>query len=95
MHTLEVFFARSAQMISYLPSVMAFVTMCLMVMVPRSIRLELSEKLHRVQADGHLGYPIPEEELYQPDLGAQCNRCIMKNTCNGCSRCGKCSGENK
>ena len=35
------------------------------------------------------------EELDQPYFGAQCSRCGMKLTCNGCSRCGKCSGETK
>ena len=41
------------------------------------------------------GRPIPEEELYQPYFGARCGLCGMKLACNGCSRCGKCLGENR
>lgn len=36
------------------------------------------------------GFAIPEESLYQPYFGAQCNCCGMMLACNGCSRCGKC-----
>ena len=38
------------------------------------------------------GNPIPEAELYKPWFGARCQTCGMKQTCNGCSRCGKCEG---
>ena len=36
------------------------------------------------------GFPIPKEELYTPFFGQRCQRCGMKLSCNGCSRCGKC-----
>ncbi len=36
------------------------------------------------------GNPIPEEELYKPWFGERCQTCGMRQTCNGCSRCGKC-----
>lgn len=36
------------------------------------------------------GYPIPEEQLYKPYFGVHCQKCGMRLTCNGCSRCGKC-----
>ena len=38
------------------------------------------------------GLPIPEAELYKPWFGERCQTCGMKQTCNGCSRCGKCEG---
>lgn len=38
-----------------------------------------------------LGYPIPTEQLYKPCFGTRCQSCGMRLTCNGCSRCGKCS----
>ena len=38
------------------------------------------------------GNPIPEAELYKPWFGERCQTCGMKQTCNGCSRCGKCEG---
>jgi len=37
------------------------------------------------------GYPIPEESLYKPYYGERCTNCGMRLTCNGCSKCGKCS----
>ena len=37
------------------------------------------------------GYPIREDSLYVPYYGERCQTCGMKLTCNGCSRCGKCS----
>lgn len=37
------------------------------------------------------GYPVPAERLYQPYYGEKCQTCGMKLTCNGCSRCGKCT----
>ena len=36
------------------------------------------------------GNPIPEAELYKPWFSTRCQTCGMKQTCNGCSRCGKC-----
>ena len=36
------------------------------------------------------GYPIPEDRLYKPYFGDHCQKCGMRLTCNGCSRCGKC-----
>ena len=36
------------------------------------------------------GMPIPREELYTPWFGERCRTCGMRQTCNGCSRCGKC-----
>ena len=38
-----------------------------------------------------LGLPIPESELYHPYFSERCERCGMKMTCNGCSRCGRCT----
>lgn len=69
--------------------------MCLMVMVPARSGLRFPENSIGFKLTDTWGYPIPEEELYQPDSGAQRHRCGMKNTCNGCSRRGKCSGENR
>ena len=37
------------------------------------------------------GYPIPADRLYVPYFGERCQHCGMRLTCNGCSRCGKCS----
>lgn len=37
------------------------------------------------------GLPIPKEQLYQPYYGERCQTCGMRLTCNGCSRCGRCS----
>ena len=37
------------------------------------------------------GYPIPADRLYRPYYGERCRTCGMKLSCNGCSRCGKCS----
>ena len=37
------------------------------------------------------GCPIPADMLYVPYYGRQCERCGMRLTCNGCSKCGKCS----
>ena len=37
------------------------------------------------------GYPIPGDRLYTPYFGRRCQRCGMRLSCNGCSRCGKCS----
>ena len=37
------------------------------------------------------GYPIGEDLLYKPHFGKRCQTCGMRLTCNGCSRCGKCS----
>ncbi len=36
------------------------------------------------------GCPIPEDRLYKPYFGDHCQKCGMRLTCNGCSRCGKC-----
>ena len=36
------------------------------------------------------GYPIAAENLYVPYYGEKCHSCGMQQTCNGCSRCGKC-----
>ena len=36
------------------------------------------------------GYPLPEEELYQPVYRERCETCSMRISCNGCSGCGKC-----
>ena len=36
------------------------------------------------------GFPIPKDELYIPFFGQRCQKCGMKLSCNGCSRCGKC-----
>lgn len=41
------------------------------------------------------GYPIPDEQLYKPYFGERCQTCGMRQTCNGCSRCGKCDGSNR
>lgn len=38
----------------------------------------------------NFGYPIPTEQLYTPYFGKRCQKCGMKLTCNGCSKCGKC-----
>ena len=37
-----------------------------------------------------LGCEIPENELYVPYYGENCQTCGSRLTCNGCSRCGKC-----
>ena len=37
------------------------------------------------------GYPLTEDGLYVPYYGERCQTCGMRLTCNGCSRCGKCS----
>lgn len=37
------------------------------------------------------GQPISKGELYVPYFGQRCWKCGMRLTCNGCSRCGKCS----
>ena len=37
------------------------------------------------------GYPIGEDGMYKPYFGKQCQNCAMKITCNGCSKCGKCT----
>lgn len=42
--------------------------------------------------DGY-GYPIPEHDLYVPYFSSRCDECACKIICNGCSQCGKCSGE--
>lgn len=39
----------------------------------------------------NFGLPIPEEELYVPFFGRNCNECGSKPICNGCSDCGKCN----
>ena len=36
------------------------------------------------------GYPLREDDLYIPYYGERCQTCGMRQTCNGCSRCGKC-----
>jgi hypothetical protein len=36
------------------------------------------------------GYPLTEDQLYNPHFGERCRTCGMKMTCNGCSQCGKC-----
>lgn len=69
--------------------------MCLMVMVPARSGLSFQGSPIGFKLTDTWGYPIPEEKLYQPYFGAQCDHCGMKLTCNGCSRCGKCSGENR
>lgn len=38
------------------------------------------------------GYDIPDEQLYVPHYGENCNQCGSKLICNGCSDCGKCKG---
>ena len=37
------------------------------------------------------GYPIPDDRLYTPYFGERCQHCGMRLSCNGCSKCGKCS----
>ena len=37
------------------------------------------------------GYPLDKSILYKPYYGDRCQTCGMRMTCNGCSRCGKCS----
>lgn len=37
------------------------------------------------------GNPLSEEELYKPYFGRKCQECGMRMTCNGCTRCGRCS----
>ena len=37
------------------------------------------------------GYPLKDNQLYKPYFGERCQSCGMRLTCNGCSRCGKCS----
>lgn len=37
------------------------------------------------------GRLIPEEELYHPYFSRRCMNCSMRITCNGCTRCGRCS----
>lgn len=37
------------------------------------------------------GAPIPKDKLYVPYFGTRCQSCGMRQTCNGCSRCGKCT----
>jgi hypothetical protein len=37
------------------------------------------------------GYPIPEEQMYVPHYGKQCEECGSRLICNGCSDCGLCS----
>ena len=39
-----------------------------------------------------LGCEIPENELYTPYYGENCQNCGSRLICNGCSRCGKCRG---
>ncbi|MDD3228800.1 MAG: DUF5131 family protein [Oscillospiraceae bacterium] len=40
------------------------------------------------------GYgPLLEEDLYVPHYRTNCEHCGSKLICNGCSNCGKCSGE--
>lgn len=36
------------------------------------------------------GNPIPENELYVPSYGGNCEMCGSRPICNGCSNCGKC-----
>ena len=36
------------------------------------------------------GYPIPQEQLYVPHYGKQCEECGSRMICNGCSDCGQC-----
>ena len=38
----------------------------------------------------NLGHTLDEDILYKPYFGKNCQKCGMKLTCNGCSRCGKC-----
>lgn len=38
----------------------------------------------------NLGIPIPEESLYVPHYGKNCEECGSRLICNGCSDCGKC-----
>jgi protein gp37 len=38
----------------------------------------------------NLGLEIPEQELYVPYYGENCQTCGSRLICNGCSRCGKC-----
>ena len=42
-------------------------------------------------SDGY-GLPLPEDQLYVPYFGERCQTCGMQPICNGCSRCGRCSG---
>ena len=37
-----------------------------------------------------LGFPVPEEQLYQPAYRPICQQCGSKPICNGCSHCGLC-----
>lgn len=41
------------------------------------------------------GLPIPEDELYKPYFRERCETCGMRQSCNGCSRCGKCDAQEK
>ena len=41
------------------------------------------------------GYPLEEEQLYQPYFGERCQTCGMKIICNGCSQCEKCQNGNQ
>ena len=43
----------------------------------------------------NFGVPIPEEYLYTPYFCERCESCGMKIACNGCSKCGKCDGNNR
>ena len=41
------------------------------------------------------GLPIPEDVLYKPYFRERCETCGMRQSCNGCSRCGKCDAQEK
>lgn len=41
------------------------------------------------------GYPLREDQLYQPYFGERCQICGMKMICNGCSQCGKCKNDDQ
>lgn len=41
-----------------------------------------------------LGMILPQELLYTPYFGENCQICGSRPICNGCSRCGKCDSDN-
>ena len=55
------------------------------------IALQKDGSIVKLGGGRYTSYPIPAERLYQPYYGEGCQTCGMKLTCNGCSRCGKCS----
>lgn len=53
-------------------------------------RLSFQGKPINFKLTDEWGYPLREDQMYQPYFGERCQICGLRPSCNGCSRCGKC-----